>query len=108
MTTRTLLDVYATVVASDHAIVRIGGEVDLSTAPILRDILAGLTDGGVCVIEVDLESTTFLDSAGMQVLLASLRRCQYLGGGLTLHNASDIVTRMLHATRLSRLFGVPA
>jgi len=46
------------------AIVRVGGQVDLSSAPDLRDALSGAATPG-CAVVVDLVHVTFFSAAGL-------------------------------------------
>ena len=103
--TTTMLELETTVLG-EMAVVRVAGEVDLATAPKLREALVALSDDGVYVIEVDLSRATFMDSTALAVLVAALRRCQHGGGRLVLSDPSPIARKLLHTTRLSRLFGV--
>lgn len=107
MATRTLLELDTTIL-DRHAIVRVDGEIDLGTAPKLRDALHSLLDDDICDIEVDLSGASFLDSSGLAVLVHALRRCQHGGGRLMVRDPSPTVSKLLHTTRLSRLFGVEA
>jgi anti-sigma B factor antagonist len=51
------------------------GEIDSSTAPLLRQHIDAVLDGGdVTELTVDLDGVTFLDSAGLCVLAAAHRR----------------------------------
>jgi anti-sigma B factor antagonist len=105
MATRTLLELDTTV-DGGHAVVRVDGEIDLGTAPKLRETLNGLLEEGVCNIDVDLSGARFMDSSGLAVLVHALRRCQHGGGRLAVCDPSPVVSKLLHTTRLSRLFGV--
>lgn len=103
MTVRTLLDLHTTE-ADGGAVVRVVGEVDLSTAGDLRQRLVDLCERGVHDIDIDLSETTFMDSTGLSVLLGALRRCRRGGGHLTLQHPSRPVLNLLHATRLTLVF----
>ncbi len=48
------------------------GEVDLATAPILDERISAVAAGGAATIVVDLDRVTFMDSSGLQVLLAHI------------------------------------
>ncbi len=50
------------------------GEIDSTSAPVLRQHLDVLLEGGVRELIVDLRPVTFLDSAGLCVLAATHRR----------------------------------
>ncbi|MEO6714672.1 MAG: STAS domain-containing protein [Mycobacteriales bacterium] len=106
--TQATIQIDVTVSSSRSAIVDVAGEVDLETAPELRAALAAVSDSGVCVIDMNFTSTAFMDSTGLAVLIAALRRCQHRGGRLRVVEASPAVARLLHATRLSRIFAFDA
>jgi anti-sigma B factor antagonist len=83
------------------------GELDLDTAPELRDHVASVlsrTDGEVVV---DLTGVSFCDSSGLAVLVASRRRAQLLGRRLVLRVAKgDRVDALLELSNLSEHFDV--
>ncbi len=60
--------------AGPAACVSAAGEVDSTSAPVLRQELDDLLDGDVRELTVDLGQVTFLDSAGLCVLAAAHRR----------------------------------
>jgi anti-anti-sigma factor len=49
---------------------------------------------------------TFIDSVGLSVLIAILRRCEESGGRVTIVNPSRVVSRTLEIAGLAALFGV--
>ncbi len=53
-----------------YAKVRVTGEIDLATAPELRQRLEAVIDAGIRNLDLDLSDVTFLDSSGLLVLLA--------------------------------------
>jgi anti-anti-sigma factor len=55
----------------DIARLALQGEVDIATAPKLADAFAIALDGGPQRIEIDCTGLTFLDSSGIQVLVAA-------------------------------------
>ena len=52
-----------------RAIVAVGGEIDVYTAPKLRDCITDLVGAGTYDIIIDLEAVEFLDSTGLGVLV---------------------------------------
>jgi anti-sigma B factor antagonist len=58
----------------DRTVVRASGEVDVMTAPRLSAELDAILRGQKGDVVVDLSETTFLDSAGLHVLLNAARR----------------------------------
>ena len=76
-------DEQSVTVRREHGVViaEVTGDMDISTAAGLRERLFGLADGGQPVI-VDLNRITFIDSAGLGVLIATARRASERGGSL--------------------------
>ena len=58
-------------------VVRVAGEVDMATAPQLRERLEEMPEGTGTLV-VDLTDVSFLDSTGLSVLVAAWKR---LSGG---------------------------
>lgn len=87
------------------AVVAPVGELDLATAPELRDaLLRAALDRSLTVI--DLAQVTFLDSVGMAVLAAAARRARAAGGGVRVVNASGRARTVLQLTGMSRVLGL--
>lgn len=82
----------------DTVIVR--GEIDMATAPKLRDLLNQLVDSGSTRILLDCRGLAFLDSSGIGVLVAVRKR---LGddGVLTLEAPPAHVRKVLDLTGVS-------
>jgi anti-sigma B factor antagonist len=91
----------------DVAVVRIAGEIDLSTSDELDAELEHLTQtGGGRRIVLDLSGVEFLDSTGLRVLWAARQRAQTAGGGLAIESPSESVMRVLRVTRLDKVFQI--
>ena len=89
-----------------YVTVLVSGELDLHTASTLRDAaLAALRQHGTC-LRVDLEGVTFMDSTGIEVLLATRRRAELEGGSLTLLSPTQAVWRVIEVTGLDKLFTI--
>lgn len=93
--------------SGDVPVVRVVGEVDLATAPGLRDRLAEVPAGARKVV-VDLSAVTFLDSSGLSVLVATWKR--FCGAGpdscLRLVVTRPAIQRVLEVTGLAHVFVV--
>jgi anti-sigma B factor antagonist len=78
------------------------GEVDSSSAPLLREHIDTLLDGTLSELTIDLAGVTFLDSAGLCVLAAAHRR---VSGTIPLRvlASSRAVIRPLQITGLWQL-----
>ena len=62
-------------------IAEVTGDIDMSTVAGLRECLFGLAESGQPLI-VDLNRVTFIDSAGLGVLVSAARRAGVHGGSL--------------------------
>lgn len=82
------------------ACVSAAGEVDSTSAPVLRQQLDDLLDDDVTELTVDLGQVTFLDSAGLCVLAAAHRRAVRSGATLRVLASSRAVIRPLQITGL--------
>ena len=81
------------------------GEVDLSTAPLLKEALAGATVNNRHII-INMAEVTYMDSSGFGTLLAVTRALRPLGGSVHLVACNSGIERMLQITRLNTLFGI--
>lgn len=86
--------------SGDGQAVVVRGEIDMATAPMLRDKLNQLVDGGATRIVLDCRGLDFLDSSGIGVLIAVRKR---LGddGVLTLESPQAHVRKVLDLTGVS-------
>src|SRR5688500_9689878 len=78
-------------------LVGVYGEVDVAAAPLLAETLAQFSNGDVLV---DLGAVDFLDSSGLNALLAAHRHIERRGGHLVVRDASPIVLKVLEITGL--------
>lgn len=79
------------------------GEIDASTASVLRERLDDVLGGDVRNIVVDLVAVTFLDSAGLCVLAGSHRRAADLGVTMSVLASARAVVRPMQITGLWEL-----
>jgi len=86
-----------------RAVVVAAGEIDMTTAPGLRDALAAASHACTRVV-LDLSAVTFLDSSGVAVLVDTLREGrQGRPLALSLAGAAHTVRRVLDITRVDRM-----
>jgi anti-sigma B factor antagonist len=83
-----------------YVLVAVAGEIDLSTAPRLRQQLAGLTGGGRVV--VDLCRVRFIDAAGLGVLARAAGQAAAHGGSLRVVTARPGIRRLFSISGLER------
>jgi anti-sigma B factor antagonist len=87
------------------AVVVLGGRVDAASVRLQRDQLQALPDRGIYRVVLDLDGVTFLDSAGMAMLVGLLKRARAAGGDVRMvEPADDSVRHILQLTRLDLVF----
>ncbi len=90
------------------AVLVVRGEVDLSSAPQLRQRLLGLATAGPTTVVVDLTDVSFIDSTGLGVLVSALKRLRAEGGDLRLVVNRPQIAKVLEITGLDTVFLVAA
>jgi anti-sigma B factor antagonist len=55
-------------------VVSVGGEIDLSTAPIFEDAIAQALEQNPSVLAIELSAVTFMASVGLRILAATNER----------------------------------
>ena len=84
--------------------VAVGGEIDVYTAPKLRDKITELVGDGVFNIVIDMESVEFLDSTGLGVLVGGLKKVRAHDGSLELICTQDRLLKIFRITGLAKVF----
>ncbi|MEU2712322.1 STAS domain-containing protein [Streptomyces sp. NPDC007205] len=96
----------------EWAVLRVSGELDLMTSPVLRQRVHDVVAEGHHSLVVDLSDVFFCDSSGVGVLIAARRLIRSCQGRLRLilpdRGADDgsHVNRVLGALGIRRLFDV--
>jgi anti-anti-sigma factor len=90
----------------DHATIHIGGEIDLATCPQLQAVVVDLVDRGCHQLILDLERVSFMDCAGIRVLVGARRRVQEHCGSVRLVRPRPLVRRVLALTRMTEIFPI--
>jgi anti-anti-sigma factor len=96
----------------EWAVLRVSGELDLVTSPVLRQRVHDAVADGRHSLVLDLSEVWFCDSSGVGVLIATRRLLRSCQGSLRLilpaHGAADgsHVNRVLGALGVRRLFDV--
>ena len=99
------LDVEATRV-KDVNVIALRGEIDVYTAPLLRQKIVDLVDEGALNIVVDMEKVDFLDSTGLGVLVEGLKRVRTRGGDLSIVVTQDKILKIFDITGLNKAFPI--
>jgi anti-sigma B factor antagonist len=89
-----------------HTVLQVKGEVDVYTAPRLREKLVELVSHGSQQLIVDLEGVDFLDSTGLGVLVGGLKRLRSHDGDLTLVCSQHRILKVFEITGLTKVFAI--
>jgi anti-sigma B factor antagonist len=82
----------------------VSGEIDIATAPSLREKLHSLLAEGKRHLVIDLDEVTFLDSTALGVLVGVLKRARTEGGELRIVCNQPRVRKVFEITRLDSAF----
>ncbi|MFP5327177.1 MAG: STAS domain-containing protein [Acidimicrobiia bacterium] len=93
---------------ADTAVVRPSGEIDIATGPALEAEVEFLVEAGIRTCAIDLTDVEFIDSAGLQLLLAARAALRRVGGTFSIRGASPSVSRLLDISGMSALLEEPA
>ncbi|MEO8519127.1 MAG: STAS domain-containing protein [Dermatophilaceae bacterium] len=87
-------------------IVHVGGEIDVYTAPMLREHLDEHIAQGRHDLVVDLEQVPFMDSTGLGVLVGRLKLVRANSGTLRLVCSSERILKVFSITGLDKVFQI--
>ena len=82
------------------------GEVDVYTAPVLRQAIVDQVEAGVKHLVINLVRVEYLDSTGLGILIGGVKRLKEQGGSLRLAGPSARITRIFEITGLNKIFDV--
>jgi anti-sigma B factor antagonist len=90
-------------------VLSIEGGVDLCSAPVVRDAALAAMDSGVDHLVLDLTAVPFMDSSGLGVIVACLKRLREMDGDLAVVSpSSSPSTKLLSLTGLDHAIATHA
>lgn len=92
--------------SGDRTVIEVKGEIDVYTAPVLREELTSLIDSEHTTIVVDLTQVSFMDSTGLGVLVGALKKVRTLGGDLALVIDQEKILKVFRITALTQVFTI--
>ena len=98
-----------TVEVTEHdgaAVLAVRGEVDVATAPRLREHVVDAVSNGYRYIVLDLDGVEFLDSTGLGVLVGALKRVRTHEGELHFVCTQPRILKVFDITGLDRVLSI--
>jgi anti-sigma B factor antagonist len=93
-------------VGDDRHVIALAGEVDLYTAPELKQQLLETIANGAKDVVVDFTNTSFIDSTALGVLVGGVKRLRPNGGRLSIVSSDRNITKIFEITGLDRVFTI--
>jgi anti-sigma B factor antagonist len=87
-------------------VVDVTGDLDMASAPALRQAILQLLSTGARLIAVDLTAADFVDSTGLGILVAALKRVRTHDGELVVICPDPRLRRIFELTELVSVFGL--
>ncbi len=88
------------------AIITVAGELDLYTAPRLKENLLAALEDGVLKIVIDMTGVHFIDSSALGVLIGGVKRLKPKDGRLVLVSIDENVNWIFQITGLNSVFDI--
>ncbi len=87
-------------------VIELEGEVDVYTAPRLKQQIINLLEGGSRDLIVNLSKVEYLDSTALGVLIGGLKRMRELDGNMVLVCPNARIRRVFEITGLDKIFDI--
>ena len=87
-------------------VVELHGDLDMATAPPLRECLQKLLDAGDRQVVVDMAGVSFMDSSALGALVTSFKALREAGGRLSLAAVQPPVRSVLSITSVDEVIDV--
>ena len=85
-------------------VIEVGGEIDVYTAPRLREAIVAAIEADHTRLIIDVEKVEFLDSTGLGVLVGAHKRLRAAGGTFGLVCAKEPLLKIFRITALNQVF----
>lgn len=87
-------------------VVELQGEIDLSTAAVFKETVYKVIESGKTDIIIDLNGLEFMDSTGLGVLVAALKKTSTEGGKISLICDKRNILKVFSITGLDKVFSI--
>ncbi len=89
-----------------HYVIAARGEIDLFTAPELKQVITEVIESGEHRVAIDLTEVSFLDSTALGVLIGAVKRLRSRGGALAIINTDSSIAKTFEITGLDQIFTI--
>jgi anti-sigma B factor antagonist len=97
-----------TIERGEHSILAVRGEIDVYTAPLLRQAILDLVEQGRLNVVIDMHAVDFLDSTGLGVLVEGLKRVRTREGSFAIVATEGKILKIFDITGLNKAFPIHA
>ncbi|EKN62366.1 STAS domain-containing protein [Schinkia azotoformans] len=87
-------------------VVKLAGEVDVYTAPMLRDAIIPLTVENDSNLIVDMTKVSYMDSTGLGVFIGAFKSSHQYRSTLKLIGVTEKIERLFQITGLSEIIDI--
>lgn len=88
------------------SVITVAGELDLYTAPRLKENLLAAMEEDILKIVIDMTGVHFIDSSALGVLIGGVKRLKPKGGKLVLVSTDENVNWIFQITGLNSVFDI--
>lgn len=97
---------YATSQEGKVTVIELSGEIDVSCAPQLKDLLQGLVDDGKNRLLINLAGVSFMDSTALGIFINASKRNQQAGGAIKFANPQNELRKVFSLTQTDKIFSI--
>jgi anti-sigma B factor antagonist len=90
----------------DRVVVEVEGEIDMASAPRLREALFAAIEGDACSVVADFSAVNFIDSSGLHVVIDAHNKAIEAGSKLILRSPAPNVARVIELVGLDEFLTV--
>lgn len=86
-------------------ILRLEGRLDTNTAPQLQDSLDNMPED-VKELQIDMERLAYVTSAGLRILLATMKKMKASGSSMTIYHVNNEIMEVFNITGFKRYLDI--
>ncbi|MDE5932268.1 MAG: STAS domain-containing protein [Lachnospiraceae bacterium] len=86
-------------------LLRLEGRLDTNTAPQLQEVLDNMLED-IKELQIDMERLEYVTSAGLRILLATMKKMKAGGGSMTVRHVNSAVMEVFNITGFKRYLDI--